>query len=67
MNSSPYEMPVLMIVNEVYFRMQYDYKLLYASFEERLLEKYEALRSGKWYVGFLFLQSNVQVVVCPVN
>lgn len=51
LNSSPYEMPVLMIVNEVYFRMQYDYKLLYASFEERLLEKYEALRSGKWYVG----------------
>ena len=50
LNSSPYEMPVLMIVNEVYFRMQYDYKLLYASFEERLLEntKRSAAENGMW-------------------
>lgn len=51
LNSSPYEMPVLMIVNEVYFRMSYDYKALWTSFEKRLMEKYDALRNGKWYIG----------------
>lgn len=51
LNVSQYEMPVLMIVNEVYFRMAYDYKVLYDSFVERLMDKYNALRNGKWYVG----------------
>lgn len=50
-NTSRYEMPVLMIVNEVYFRMAYDYKALYESFVERLMYKYEMLRSCKWYAG----------------
>lgn len=51
LNTSQYEMPILMIVNEVYFRMAYDYPALYESFKERLLGKYHALKSGKWYVG----------------
>lgn len=48
---SMYEMPVLMIVNEVWFRMTYIYSSLYESFVKRLLDKYEKLKSGKWYVG----------------
>lgn len=48
---SRYEMPVLMIVNEVWYRMSYDYKALYASFTERLEDKYQMLKSGRWYVG----------------
>lgn len=50
-NTSPYEMPILMIVNEVWFRMQYDYALLWTDFKERLQAKYDALRSGRWHVG----------------
>ncbi|MBO4911659.1 MAG: hypothetical protein J5504_02960, partial [Butyrivibrio sp.] len=34
LNTSLYEIPTLAIVNEVYFRMAYDYKELIASFEE---------------------------------
>lgn len=51
LNTSQYEMPVLMIVNEVYFRMAYDYNTLYKSFEERLLTKYDLLKDGKLYVS----------------
>lgn len=36
LNTSMYEIPTLAIVNEVYFRMHYDYKTLYESFEDRL-------------------------------
>ena len=38
------------IVNEVYFRMAYDYKKLEASFEKRLDEKLEAL-NGTYCIG----------------
>lgn len=51
LNTSMYEMPVLMIVNEVYFRMAYDYKQLWASFDERLLYKYGQLKNNHWYIG----------------
>lgn len=51
LNTSRYEMPVLMIVNEVYFRMSYNYNDLFKSFEERLINKYNDLRSGKYYIG----------------
>jgi len=51
LNTSMYEIPVLAIVNEVYFRMNYDYDKLFESFKKRLNEKYENLKSGKWYVG----------------
>lgn len=51
LNTSMYEIPTLAIVNEVYFRMNYNYDTLIASFKERLEEKFNNLKSGKWYVG----------------
>ena len=51
LNTSMYEIPTLAIVNEVYFRMAYDYDRLIKSFEERLQTKYDNLRNGKWYAG----------------
>ena len=49
LNTSMYEIPVLAIVNEVYFRMQYNYDELIASFKEKLDEKAEWLHTGKYY------------------
>lgn len=51
LNTSMYEIPTLAIVNEVYFRMQYDYNELLDSFKERLDVKFENLKSGHWYAG----------------
>lgn len=51
LNTSMYEIPTLAIVNEVYFRMNYNYDTLITSFKERLEEKFANLKSGKWYVG----------------
>lgn len=51
LNTSMYEIPTLAIVNEVYFRMAYDYGKLFESFKKRLDEKYEKLHSSKWYLG----------------
>ncbi|MCM1324333.1 MAG: nicotinate phosphoribosyltransferase [Acetobacter sp.] len=51
LNTSMYEIPTLAIVNEVYFRMNYDYDSLITSFKERLDEKFNNLKSGKWYAG----------------
>lgn len=48
LNTSMYEIPVLAIVNEVYFRMEYDYDALIASFRRRLAEKVDWLVSGKY-------------------
>lgn len=49
--SSMYEIPVLAIVNEVYFRMQYNYDDLLASFEKKLDEKIQWLIDGKYHIG----------------
>lgn len=49
LNTSMYEIPTLAIVNEVYFRMQYDYNELIQSFKERLDEKAEWLHKGKYH------------------
>ena len=49
--SSMYEIPVLAIVNEVYFRMRYDYNDLLCSFEQKLDEKIDWLISGKYHIG----------------
>ena len=51
LNTSMYEIPTLAIVNEVYFRMQYDYNELIESFKEKLDEKYNNLKNGHWYAG----------------
>ena len=51
LNTSMYEIPTLAIVNEVYFRMNYDYDQLIESFKGRLDEKFENVKHGKWYLG----------------
>lgn len=51
LNTSMYEIPVLAIVNEVYFRMKYNYDELLESFEKRLDEKFNKLKYGNWYAG----------------
>ena len=51
LNSSMYEIPTLAIVNEVYFRMQYDYDKLMESFRSRLDEKISWLTSGRYYLS----------------
>ncbi len=48
---SYYEIPVLAIVNEVYFRMAYDYDVLYASFKRRLEEKISLLEKNEYETG----------------
>ena len=51
LNTSMYEIPTLAIVNEVYFRMAYDYDELLASFKERLDKKIEGLQTGEFEIG----------------
>lgn len=51
LNTSMYEIPTLAIVNEVYFRMQYDYNELIKNFEERLDEKIKWLQDGTYTIG----------------
>ncbi len=51
LNTSMYEIPVLAIVNEVYFRMTYNYDELLASFKERLDHKVQSLISGEYKIG----------------
>ena len=51
LNTSLYEIPTLAIVNEVYFRMAYDYDVLLESFTERLQEKVNKLSDGTYAIG----------------
>ena len=51
LNTSMYEIPILAIVNEVYFRMKYDYNALLISFKERLDTKVQKLISGEYKIG----------------
>ena len=59
LNTSMYEIPVLAIVNEVFFRMRYDggdqtaptYAALMDDFKARLDEKYDRIASGRWFAG----------------
>lgn len=51
LNTSMYEIPTLAIVNEVYYRMNYNYNELIDSFKERLEVKYDNLYRGHWYAG----------------
>lgn len=48
LNTSMYEIPTLAIVNEVYFRMAYDYDKLMESFKNRLDAKIAKLKSGEY-------------------
>lgn len=51
LNTSMYEIPTLAIVNEVYFRMAYDYDRLYESFKARLEDKIKGLQNGTYELG----------------
>ena len=51
LNTSMYEIPTLAIVNEVYFRMKYNYDELLDNFKDRLDEKFNKLKDGSWYLG----------------
>lgn len=51
LNTSMYEIPTLAIVNEVYFRMAYDYDKLIEDFRQRLEEKAEKLEKGEYELG----------------
>ena len=48
LNTSMYEIPVLAIVNEVYFRMTYNYNELFEQYKRKLNEKKDWLISGKY-------------------
>ena len=43
-----YEVPILAIVNEVYFRTMYNYDELLESFKERLEQKVQALNNFQY-------------------
>ena len=51
LNTSMYEIPILAIVNEVYFRMKYNYTELLESFKERLDDKILSLQKYKYQLG----------------
>ena len=51
LNTSMYEIATLAIVNEVYFRMKYDYDKLYKSFDERLDKKISMLKNNSYHLG----------------
>lgn len=51
LNTSMYEIATLAIVNEVYFRMTYDYEDLFESFKERLDAKVQKLVDGEYVLG----------------
>lgn len=51
LNTSMYEIPTLAIVNEVYFRMAYDYKKLFRSFKKRLAAKKQKLLNNEYSIG----------------
>ena len=51
LNTSMYEIPTLAIVNEVYFRMAYNYDELFEDFKERCDQKFEDVKRGKYYLG----------------
>jgi len=51
LNTSMYEIPTLAIVNEVFFRMNYDYDALLESFKRKLDEKVASLVNGEFELG----------------
>ena len=51
LDTSMYEIPTLAIVNEVYFRMAYDYNVLMESFRTRLNDKIKKLQDGSYQLG----------------
>ncbi len=48
LNTSMYEVPILAIVNEVYFKLQYNYEKLLESFKQKLSDKLNALNTFQY-------------------
>ena len=51
LNTSMYEIPVLAIVNEVYFRMSYNYDELFEQYKRKLEEKKNWMIDGTYNIG----------------
>lgn len=51
LNTSMYEVPILAIVNEVYFRSCHNYNALFESFNIRLNKKIDNIKYGNLYIG----------------
>lgn len=51
LNTSMYEVPVLAIVNEVYFRMQYDYDKLIKEYKKRLRKKVSDIENNTYHLS----------------
>ena len=51
LNTSMYEIPTLAIVNEVYFKMKYDYDKLLKDFTKKLNQKVKDVASNKYILG----------------
>ncbi len=51
LNTSMYEVPTLAIINEVYFRMTYNYEELFEEFKKRAIAKCEKVESGEYELG----------------
>lgn len=51
LDTSMYEIPILAIVNEVYFRMEYNYDSLIKSFKKLADEKVKCLYGGTFVIG----------------
>ena len=51
LNTSLYEIPTLAIVNEVYFRMAYDYDKLLADYKDKLDAKIAGIMDGTYKLG----------------
>lgn len=51
LNTTMYEVPTLAIVNEVYFKMNYDYGRLFKSYKEKLEAKINKLETKEYNIG----------------
>lgn len=51
-NVSQYEIPILAIVNEVYFAFKYGPGNLNITFQRNTMDKFNALKAGKYDIGF---------------
>lgn len=51
LNTTMYEVPTLAIVNEVYFKMNYNYEDLFSSYKNKLEDKIRKLESGEYNIG----------------
>ncbi len=51
LNTSMYEIPILAIINEVYYRMTYNYDQLFVQYKRKLAEKVQWLKDGTYNLG----------------